>query len=250
MKLPASTRLPSPSSAARAIRSRSARGWASAPSAGWATRAGSPSSASISSRSGPAGNRRCATGTRWTTSSSTCSRARSCSSPTTASRCCGPGMCAGYPAGKKDAHHFVNRSAAPATYLEVGNRIEGDNAFYPDDDLMWGEDENGVVRRAQGRPPLLIAPCSPHGPPDPHFVARRLKPCVATAPSLRSRTPDASATPASGGDTMAEFPAPNAPGRTRSPTPPVSGALLAYALFGAAAVVGAHLVRASTSSRR
>lgn len=54
-----------------------------------------------------------------------------------------PGMCAGYPAGKKDAHHFVNRSSAPATYLEIGNRTEGDNAFYPDDDLAWGEDENG-----------------------------------------------------------------------------------------------------------
>ncbi len=53
-------------------------------------------------------------------------------------------MAAGYPAGKKDAHHFVNRSGAPATYLEVGNRIEGDNAFYPDDDLMWVEDENGT----------------------------------------------------------------------------------------------------------
>jgi uncharacterized cupin superfamily protein len=56
----------------------------------------------------------------------------------------GPGMCAGYPGGKKDAHHFINRSAVPATYLEIGNRIEGDNAFYPDDDLMWGEDENGT----------------------------------------------------------------------------------------------------------
>ena len=54
------------------------------------------------------------------------------------------GMAAGYPAGKKDAHHFVNRSKAPATYLEIGTRIEGDNAFYPDDDLMWGEDENGT----------------------------------------------------------------------------------------------------------
>ncbi len=52
---------------------------------------------------------------------------------------------------KKDAHHFVNRSAAPAEYLEVGNRIEGDNAFYPDDDLMWCENENGVYRGPQGR---------------------------------------------------------------------------------------------------
>jgi uncharacterized cupin superfamily protein len=54
------------------------------------------------------------------------------------------GMCAGYPAGSKNAHHFVNRSSAPARYLEIGNRTEGDNAFYPDDDLMWVEDENGV----------------------------------------------------------------------------------------------------------
>jgi uncharacterized cupin superfamily protein len=55
-----------------------------------------------------------------------------------------PGMCAGYAGGTKDAHHFVNRSAAPATYLEIGDRTEGDNAFYPDDDLMWVEYENGV----------------------------------------------------------------------------------------------------------
>ena len=54
------------------------------------------------------------------------------------------GDCAGYPAGRRDGHHLVNRSTAPARYLEVGNRIDGDNAFYPDDDLLWCEDENGV----------------------------------------------------------------------------------------------------------
>ena len=54
-----------------------------------------------------------------------------------------PGMCAGYRGGAKDAHHFVNRSRAPARYLEIGDRAPGDNAFYPDDDLMWVEDENG-----------------------------------------------------------------------------------------------------------
>jgi uncharacterized cupin superfamily protein len=53
------------------------------------------------------------------------------------------GDCAGYPAGKRDAHHFVNRSGAPARYLEIGNREPGDNAFYPDDDLMWGFAEDG-----------------------------------------------------------------------------------------------------------
>lgn len=55
------------------------------------------------------------------------------------------GMCAGYPAGAKDAHHFLNRSAAPAQYLEIGNRIDGDNAFYPDDDLVW-VDVDGETR--------------------------------------------------------------------------------------------------------
>jgi len=53
------------------------------------------------------------------------------------------GMCAGFPAGVRDAHHLVNRGGAPATFLEIGNRIEGDNGFYPDDDLMWGFDEKG-----------------------------------------------------------------------------------------------------------
>lgn len=55
----------------------------------------------------------------------------------------GPGRCAGYPAGNRDGHHFVNRGTHPARYLEIGSRIDGDNAFYPDDDLMLGEDENG-----------------------------------------------------------------------------------------------------------
>ncbi len=54
-----------------------------------------------------------------------------------------PGMCAGYPAGSTDAHHFVNRSREAAVYLEIGNRTPGDTAFYPDDDLMWGEDDKG-----------------------------------------------------------------------------------------------------------
>lgn len=61
------------------------------------------------------------------------------------------GMCAGYPAGKEDGHHFINRSDRPAKYLEVGNRIEGDNAFYPDDDLMILERGKGVYAHKDGR---------------------------------------------------------------------------------------------------
>lgn len=53
------------------------------------------------------------------------------------------GDCAGYPAGKRNAHHFINRSGAPARYLEIGTREPGDNVFYPDIDLMSLQDEHG-----------------------------------------------------------------------------------------------------------
>ena len=62
------------------------------------------------------------------------------------------GDCAGYPAGTEDAHHFINRSDAPARYLEVGNREAADKAFYPDDDLMYAEDQDGVYVHKDGRP--------------------------------------------------------------------------------------------------
>lgn len=51
------------------------------------------------------------------------------------------GQCAGYPAGKTDAHHFINRSGAPAQYLEIGSRFDDDVAHYPDDDLVWLDSE-------------------------------------------------------------------------------------------------------------
>jgi uncharacterized cupin superfamily protein len=57
----------------------------------------------------------------------------------------GAGMCAGYPAGKRDGHHFVNRSNRPAKYLEMGTRVDGDTAFYPDDDLFILETEDGTA---------------------------------------------------------------------------------------------------------
>jgi uncharacterized cupin superfamily protein len=45
------------------------------------------------------------------------------------------GMCAGFPHGGS-AHHLLNRSSKPATYLEVGDRQPGDSADFPDDDLI------------------------------------------------------------------------------------------------------------------
>lgn len=53
------------------------------------------------------------------------------------------GMCVGFPANTGDAHHLVNRSGAEATYLEIGSRVAGDNAYYPDDDLCLLKDGKG-----------------------------------------------------------------------------------------------------------
>jgi uncharacterized cupin superfamily protein len=45
-----------------------------------------------------------------------------------------PGDFAGFtPNGKP--HQLVNRTDAPVGYLEVGDRLPGDQAFYPEDDL-------------------------------------------------------------------------------------------------------------------
>jgi uncharacterized cupin superfamily protein len=58
-----------------------------------------------------------------------------------------PGMAAGFPfpAGKANGHHLVNRSAAPATYLEIGTRSNDEDATYPDVDLR-AEKRDGQFR--------------------------------------------------------------------------------------------------------
>lgn len=52
------------------------------------------------------------------------------------------GMCAGFPHQGR-AHQLVNRSGAPAAYLEVGDRQSGDRAEYPRDDLLAVRVEGG-----------------------------------------------------------------------------------------------------------
>ncbi len=48
----------------------------------------------------------------------------------------GPGMCAGFPKGRPEAHCLVNRSDRPALLLEVGTRRpEQDEVVYPGVDL-------------------------------------------------------------------------------------------------------------------
>lgn len=48
----------------------------------------------------------------------------------------GPGMTAGFPAGVANGHHLVNRGGETVVYLEIGDRVPGDRAAYPDDDLQ------------------------------------------------------------------------------------------------------------------
>jgi uncharacterized cupin superfamily protein len=43
-----------------------------------------------------------------------------------------PGDAACWPAGTANAHHVVNRSAAPCSYLIVGTRVSHDVCHYPD----------------------------------------------------------------------------------------------------------------------
>ena len=59
------------------------------------------------------------------------------------------GDCAGYPAGTGDGHHLINRSAADVVYLEIGDRMAGDEAGYPDVDLeLRAEGERMMVGMA------------------------------------------------------------------------------------------------------
>lgn len=65
-----------------------------------------------------------------------------------------PGMCAGFRGGSGDAHHLVNRSTEDVLYIEVGDRLPGDGATYPDDDLAveMGPDGRWRYSRKDGTP--------------------------------------------------------------------------------------------------
>ncbi|HEX2842457.1 cupin domain-containing protein [Hyphomicrobium sp.] len=64
-----------------------------------------------------------------------------------------PGMCAGFPA-KGVAHHLVNRTDTNVVYLEIGDRTEGDEGTYPNDDLKaaLGPDGKWTFTHKDGRP--------------------------------------------------------------------------------------------------
>ena len=48
----------------------------------------------------------------------------------------GPGMCAGFRAGTGNGHCLINETDRDVVVLEIGDRTAGDEASYPDDDLM------------------------------------------------------------------------------------------------------------------
>ncbi|MFU0507422.1 cupin domain-containing protein [Pseudaminobacter sp. NGMCC 1.201702] len=63
-----------------------------------------------------------------------------------------PGMCAGFKAGGT-SHHLENRSKVPVSYLEIGDRREGDEVSYPFDDLIAVRaDGTWQFRRKNGTP--------------------------------------------------------------------------------------------------
>lgn len=63
------------------------------------------------------------------------------------------GECAGFPAGVPVGHCLKNESSEDAWYLEIGSRVEGDQAHYPDDDLALTRHQgNYVFTRKDGTP--------------------------------------------------------------------------------------------------
>jgi uncharacterized cupin superfamily protein len=46
-----------------------------------------------------------------------------------------PGLCVAFPAGTADGHCLLNETDRDVLYLEIGDRLPGDAAHYPDIDL-------------------------------------------------------------------------------------------------------------------
>jgi len=63
------------------------------------------------------------------------------------------GQYAAFPAGHRNGHQLLNRSATPAVYLEISNRDPADGAHYPDVDLAWNlPGSPGAFTHKDGRP--------------------------------------------------------------------------------------------------
>lgn len=63
-----------------------------------------------------------------------------------------PGECFGFPAGG-NGHHLENRGSVHTTYLEIGDRTQGDIVSYPFDDLIAIKKEtNWIFYHKDGTP--------------------------------------------------------------------------------------------------
>lgn len=64
-----------------------------------------------------------------------------------------PGMCAGFAAGSGNGHRLANETDEVVQYLEVGDRSEGDEVSYPEDDLQAVQVEGRwIFTHKDGRP--------------------------------------------------------------------------------------------------
>ena len=62
--------------------------------------------------------------------------------------------CYGFKAGSEVASQLINKSSKPVSYIEIGDRTEGDEVVYPNDDLKARQLSNGQweFTHKDGRP--------------------------------------------------------------------------------------------------
>lgn len=66
----------------------------------------------------------------------------------------GAGDCAGFKAGDTDGHCLQNRGPADATVLEIGSRMPGESATYPDIDMRAESDTDYIHKDGTPYPKL------------------------------------------------------------------------------------------------
>ena len=75
------------------------------------------------------------------------------------------GDAAGFRAGDSNGHHLQNRTSSDAIVLEIGTRIAGDGAFYPDIDLVHAAHEKpAMYTHRDGSPYSDIRRRTPNDP--------------------------------------------------------------------------------------
>ena len=63
------------------------------------------------------------------------------------------GDAAGWKAGVPNGHMLVNKTSRDAVYLEIGSRVPRERAHYPEYDLLYTRDENGLrITHRDGKP--------------------------------------------------------------------------------------------------